>query len=210
MTVSAPSPQSGFLARLQNRAEEAIYRLNEANHWIFRVYDWGNELFAGLRFRGVRRRAGTLDAALRTDAGIGARIRFLTPADGEIFAEFLGRLNARYLPPHPLDRTAALRGLQRRSYLPFGIFVDQDLVGYLLLRLFFPNRAVTGIWTLPETHNLGVAQASLRQTANFTRSEGLPDYATVPVDNVNSVRVAIGAGWRVIRTNRRFHVLLRE
>ena len=210
MTASLPPPQPGFLVRLQNTAEEAIYRLNEANHWIFRIYDLGNELFAALRFRGVRQRASTLDVTFQTHADIGARIRFLTPADGEVFADFLGRLDARYLPPHPLDRASALRTLRRRSYLPFGIFVSNRLVGYLLLRLFFPNRAVTGIWTLPETHNLGVAQASLRQTASFTRSEGMPDYATVPVDNVNSVRVAIGAGWHVIRTNRRFHVLLRE
>jgi len=206
----ASAPHSGFLIRLRNHLEEAIYRLNEANHWIFRAYDLGNELFAALRFRGIRQRASTLDVAFQTAAGTSARIRFLTPNDGVAFADLLARLGARYLPPHPTDRVSALRALQRRSYLPFGIFVGDRLVGYLLLRLFFPNRAVTGIWTLPETHNLGVGQASLRQTASFTRSEGIPDYATIPVDNVNSLRMANGAGWQVVRTNRRFHVLLRE
>jgi hypothetical protein len=210
MIATAPQPDSGFFGRLQNRAEEAIYRLNEVDHWIFRLYDWGNEIFAALRFRGLRRRAGALDVTFQTRSGVDARIRFLTPADGEAFAHFLGSLDARYVPPHPLDRASALRALRRRSYLPFGIFVGGRLVGYLLLRLFFPNRAVTGIWTLPETHNLGLGQASLRETARFTRSEGIPDYATIPVDNENSVRMAVAAGWRVIRTNRRFHVLLRE
>jgi hypothetical protein len=147
---------------------------------------------------------------MRTRGGLGASIRFLKPGDGEAFADLLARFDARYSPPHPTGRPSTIRALHRRSYLPFGIFIDQRLVGYLLLRLFFPPRAVTGIWTLPETHNLGLGQESLRQTASFTRSEGLPDYATIPVDNVNSVRMATAAGWRVIRTNRRFHVLLRE
>jgi hypothetical protein len=76
------------LGTFQDRAEELIYRLNEADHWIFRLYDWGNEVFAAIRLSGVRRR-----------------------------------------------------------------------------------------------------------------------YATIPVDNQNSVRMANAAGWQVIRTNRRFHVL---
>jgi ribosomal protein S18 acetylase RimI-like enzyme len=197
-------------ARLLDAAEEWIYRLNERDHWIFRIYDRGNELYASLLMRGIRRRASTLDAGVTMADGAAARIRFLAPADEEAFAELLANLKARYRPPHPVDRDGAARALRRRSYLPFGLFIGDRLVGYLLLRLFFPWRAVTGIWTLPETHNLGLAQACLRQTAAFSRSEGLADYATVPIDNLNSVRVANGAGWRTQRTNRRFHVLKLE
>ncbi len=137
-----------------------------------------------------------------------ARIRFLTPDDEGAFAVLLSRFDSRYLPPHAIDRDSAARVLRRRSYLPFGIFVEERLVGYLLLRWFFPRRVVTGVWSLPETHNLGLGQERLRQTATFTRSERIPDYATIPVDNVNSVRMANAAGWETIRTNRRFHVLL--
>jgi len=82
------------------------------------------------------------------------------------------------------------------------------MVGYLLLRLFFPWRVVTGIWTLPETHNLGLAQLCLRQTCDFSASEKLANYCTIPIDNHNSLRVALGVGWRKLRTNRRFHVLV--
>ena len=66
---------------------------------------------------------------------------------------------------------------------------------------------MTGIWTLPETHDLGLGQEALRQTAAFSRSEGIPDYATIPVNNPNSLRMANAAGWQTIRTNRRFHVI---
>lgn len=202
-----PTRPAGLRARLLDRAEEALYRLNERQHWLFRLYDRANELWAMLRFRGVRRRAARLDRAIRARAGIDARIRFLTPADEPAFAGLLAALDARYPPPHPIDRISAARALRRASYLPFGIFVGDRLVGYLLLRLFFPRRAVTGIWTLRETHNLGLGQASLRQTAAFTGSERLADYATIPVDNPNSLRMATAAGWRILRTNRRFHVL---
>jgi hypothetical protein len=199
-----------LFARLLDAAEEWIYQLNERNHWIFRIYDRGNELYAALFMRGVRRRASTLDAGVTVADGTAARIRFLAPADEEAFAKLLAALKARYLPPHPVDRNGAAHALRRRSYLPFGIFIADGLVGYLLLRLFFPWRAVTGIWTLPETHNLGLGQECLRQTGNFTRSEKLTDYATIPIDNVNSVRMANGAGWQTLRTNRRFHVLKLE
>jgi ribosomal protein S18 acetylase RimI-like enzyme len=193
--------------RLLDAAEEWIYELNERDHWLFRIYDRGNEIYAAIFMRGVRRRAAALDSGVTISDGTAARIRFLTLADEEAFSDLLAAFTARYLPPHPIDRQAAARALRRRSYLPFGIFIGDRLVGYLLLRLFFPWRAVTGIWTLPETHNLGLGQACLRQTAAFSRSEKLADYATIPIDNVNSVRMANGAGWQTQRTNRRFHVL---
>jgi hypothetical protein len=209
MTPPGTDPRRGLRARLQDRAEEIIYRLNERDHWIFRAYDVANEIFATIRFRGVRRRAGAIDVPLSARDGAAARLRFLTAADGEPFAALLGRLTAaRYRPPHPLDRASALRALRRRSYMPFGMFVGDQLVGYALLRFFLPGRVVTGIWTLPDTHNAGLGQASLRVTTDFVRAEGLPDYCTVPIDNVNSVRVATAVGWEIIRTNRRFHVLL--
>ncbi len=206
-TPSVVRPPS-FLARLRDRGEELIYKLNERNHWMFRLYDWSNELLAAVCFRGVRSRAALLDNRIRIRTVLEARIRFLTPDDEGAFAVLLSKFDSRYLPPHAIDRDSAARALRRRSYLPFGIFIDERLVGYLLLRWFFPRRVVTGIWSLPETHNLGLGQESLRQTATFTRSERIPDYATIPVDNVNSVRVANAAGWETIRTNRRFHVLL--
>jgi len=197
----------GLLARVQDAAEELVYRLNERDHWFFRAYDQGNELWARLVFRGVRRRATRLDTPLRSRGGIEARIRFLTPADDEPFAALLSSFESIYVPPHPLDAASARRALRRSSYLPFGIFVEDRLIGYLLLRLFFFRRVVTGIWTLPETHDLGLGQEALRQTAAFSRSEGIPDYATIPVNNPNSLRMANAAGWQTIRTNRRFHVI---
>ena len=200
----------GLAARLLDAAEEWIYDLNERDHWIFRIYDRGNEVYASLFMRGVRRNAATVDAEVLGADGTQARIRFLTPADDEPFADLLAAMDAKYLPPHAVDRAGAARALRRRSYLPFGIFVGERLVGYLLLRLFFPWRAVTGIWTLPETHNLKLGQTCLKVTASYSRSQKLADYATIAIDNPNSLRMANAAGWRTQRTNRRFHVLKLE
>jgi GNAT superfamily N-acetyltransferase len=196
------------VARLLDWAEETVYRLNERDHWIFRLYDQGNEVWAALTLRAVRRRAAAIDQQVAAGEGAFATLRFLRPEDEEIFAELLGNFGSKYLPPHPLDRREARRALRRRSYMPFGIFLDGSMVGYVLLRLFFFRRVVTGIWTRPETHNVGLAQACLSVTVAFARREGIPNYCTIPVDNVNSVRVALGVGWRILRTNSRFHVLL--
>ena len=208
MKEGAPPDAPTLFQRVQDWAEEAVYRLNEKGSFIFKIYDFSNEVFARFRFASLRKRASRLNVPFETRGGLSARIRFLAPSDQAAFAEMLAGLKGRYGPPHPVDAGGAAAALNRVSYLPFGIFVEEKLSGYLLLRLFYPSRAVTGIWTLPDTHNLGLGQEALRHTAAFTRSEDLPDYATIPIDNHNSLRMANAAGWKVIRTNKRFHVLL--
>lgn len=202
------SPSPTWIGRIRDRAEEWIYRLNEQNHWFFRLYDRANELWSRLVFRGVRGRASAIDEEL--DArGQKGRFRFLTPEDLDLFAELLDRFDFEYLPPHAIDRDGAFATLRRHSHLPFGIFHEGRLIGYVLIRLFFFRRAVSGIWSLPSHHNQGFNVAAVRASGRFTKSERLPDYATVPIGNDPSLLGAQAAGWKIIRTNRRFHVLLR-
>jgi RimJ/RimL family protein N-acetyltransferase len=136
-----------------------------------------------------------------------ARVRFLEARDEDAFAEFLSRLDALYLPPHPLDRRTAGIVLRRQSHIPIGIFVEGKLIGYILLRLFFFRRAVTGIWMLASTHGAGVGRHTLYESVKFLEREGLPNYCTIPIGNEPSLRIAHWCGWRIIRTNRRFNVL---
>jgi hypothetical protein len=136
-----------------------------------------------------------------------AHVRFLTLRDLEAFGELLSRFDVRYLPPHPLDRITAERVLRRRSHLPFGIFVSGELIGYILLRLFFFRRAVTGIWMLASTHSASIGRHTLLTSVEFLKREGLPNYCTIPLGNEPSLRIAHWCGWRVIRTNRHFDVL---
>ena len=212
MSIEDPPPPRGPFARLLNRAEEWIYDLNVRGHWLFALYDAGNELWASLVFRGVKRRAARIDARVPGRDGEEARIRLLLPErDDDAFAALLeGLARFEYLPPHPLDRAAARRALRRRSYLPFGIFYRGELVGYLLLRLFFFRRAVTAIWSLEVAHNKRFSLNAGVITSSFTRAEGLADYITVPLDNTYSLKAALGAGWRIVRKNRRFYVLLHD
>ena len=209
MASPSPSAPDSFSVRLLNRAEEWIYRLNEKNHWFFRLYDLGNEWWARLTFRGVKRRAGGIDVELQGRDGVG-RMRLLTPADDDVFASFLAEFDSKYGPPHLRDRATAERILRRASYLPFGHFVEGRLIGYHLVRLFFPRRAATAAWFLRDYINLGLGSAGARETAAFTRKEGIADYITVPLDNPNSLRAAQAGGWEIVRTNSRFHVLLRR
>ncbi len=191
---------------LQDRLEMWIYKLNEEQHWIFRLYDWGNEIWARLFFGGTRRRASEIDLLVPVK-DVEAHVRFLVPEDAEVFADFMSQLDVRYLPPHELHAEEADIALRRRSYLPFGIFVEGRMIGYILLRLFFFRRAVTGIWMLASTHSAGVGRHTLLQSVEFLKRERLPNYCTIPLDNEPSLRIAHWCGWRVARTNRHFHVL---
>jgi len=204
MTDPGVSPETRL--NLQDRLEEWVYRLNEQQHWIFRLYDWGNEVWARLVFGGVRTRASKMDRPVSA-GDCQAHVRFLTLRDLEAFRELLSRLDVRYLPPHPLDRSTAERVLRRRNHLPLGIFVEEEMIGYILLRLFFFRRAVTGIWMLASTHSAGVGRHTLLTSVEFLKREGLPNYCTIPLGNEPSMRIAHWCGWRVIRTNRRFNVL---
>ena len=178
----------------------------------FHIVTVGNRGLVALVFRGVRRRAAAVDAVVPGRDGAEACIRLLRAGeDDDAFATLLeGLARFEYLPPHPLDRASALRALRRRSYLPFGIFYEDELVGYLLLRLFLPHRAVTAIWSLEVAHNKRFSVNAGVITSEFTSSEGLADYITVPLDNPYSLKAALGAGWRIVRKNRRFYVLLHE
>jgi hypothetical protein len=66
----------------------------------------------------------------------------------------------------------------RGDAAPCLIFRRGKLIGYVLVRLFFPRRVVSGIWVLPQHHDLGLAVAAVRASGVFTKSEGLPDYVT--------------------------------
>ena len=195
--------------RLQARAEEWIYELNERDHWVFRIYDRVNELWASLFFRRLKRRASRIDVPYESSDGTQARFRFLTADDLDILADLFSRFDMKHLPPHGLDRAAAKAVLRRRSYLPFGIFAGDEFVGYVLLRLFLIRRAVTGIWALPTHHGRGLNIVPVVVTGKFVREEHLPDYVTIPLDNTPSLRGALVAGWKLVRRNRRFYVLLR-
>jgi RimJ/RimL family protein N-acetyltransferase len=193
--------------RLLSRAEQWIYRLNERGHWIFRLYDRGNEIWARIYFGPLRRRAAEVDIPIPGKQDVG-RMRLLTPGDLDDFAALLASFDFEYLPPHDLDRANADRALRRRSYIPFGIFHDGELVGYLLLRLFFVKRAVLGIWSKASHQNRGFTKSATKAAAEWTRRNRVANYITVPLDNVYSLRVGLWAGWKILRSNSRFHVLL--
>jgi hypothetical protein len=194
------------VARWQDRAEEWIYALNERDHWIFRLYDAFNEAWAPLGFPGVQRRAAA-DWGAPVPRGSGVSVRRLVLADLDAFAQLLAGYDVRYTPPHGLGRADAERALQRRSYVPLGIFERGELVGYVLLRLFFPRRGVSGIWIRSGHHGAGLGRAGFGASTLLAKHCGLVNFCTVPIDNPNSLRLAQSAGFRILRTNRRFHVL---
>lgn len=207
MSEAFAKPPASAAQRLLSWAEVWIYEANERGNAVFALYDWANELWARLFFGGIRRKAAALRVPLEGKDETGL-MRLLTPDDADAFAELLASFDFRYLPPHGLDRATAEASLRRKSYLPLGVFHGDELMGYLLLRLFAPRRAVLGIWSKTSHHNRGFTKAATKAAAEFTRENGYANFITVPLDNIYSLRVGLWAGWRVVRTNERFHVLV--
>jgi hypothetical protein len=196
------------LKRISDAFEVTLYELNERNHWLFRLLEWCNEVYARVVFRGVRRDAYAIDDTIRGRSR-SYQIRFLRPDDLDLFADLIARFDFKYLPPHPLDRRTAERVLHRPSYLPFLLLRDGEPTGYCLVRLLAPRRAFTGVWSFPVAENAGLSRAAVKRTGEFTDAHGVVDYVTVPLDNEASKKGAEWAGWHVIRQNRRFFVLRR-
>lgn len=196
------------LRRLSASLEVALYELNERDHWLFRLMEWCNEVYAAVVFRNVRRHAQEIDETI-PGRDRSFRIRFLRPDDLETFAALISRFDFKYLPPHPLDRRTAQRVLRRASYLPFVLLRDGEPTGYCLVRLLALRRAFTGVWSFPAPENAGLSRAAVKRTGEFTDAHGIIDFVTVPLDNPASRKGAEWAGWRVVRRNRRFFLLRR-
>jgi len=199
------------LGRLLGRAEEWIYALNAQDHPIFRLYDAGNSVWARVAFGGVRSRARDFRAELRGRDGARAWMRGLAPEDEDALVALFSQFDFRFMPPHPLDQPTARRVLTSPHCLPLGVEdAEGRLVGYSLIRLFFPRRAVMGLWLLRSVHTQGFGNAAAFATTLLTRSEGLPNFVTIPRENLPSLATVLSCGWRLLRTNRGFHVLVHE
>ena len=198
----------GSVQKASEALETWLYELNERNHWFFRLLEAVNDLYAGLIFRGVRRRAARIDESIRgRDREF--RMRFLVAADAPILVELFAQFDFAYSPPHSLEADAVQGLLARPSYLPFGLFRDDECVGYCLVRLIAPRNCFTGVWSLPVVWNEGMSQAAVKRSGAFTDAEGLVDFVTVPLDNTASKQGAEWAGWQTLRANRRFYLLRR-
>jgi hypothetical protein len=202
-------PPRSPLAKALGRAEEWIYALNAQDHPVFRLYDAGNAAWARLRFAGVRRRAQAFRAELRGHAEARAVMRAVRPDEEGALAELFSRFDFRFLPPHALDRRAAARILAAPHCLPLVVEDARgEWVGYSLIRLFFPHRAVMGLWLLKSIHTQGFGNAAAFATTLLTRAEGLPNFVTIPRENLPSLATVLSCGWELLRTNASFHVLV--
>ncbi|MDG2336350.1 MAG: hypothetical protein P8Q97_19275 [Myxococcota bacterium] len=197
-----------FFAKVGGAIESWLYELNEKKHWFFRLLEWGNDRYAAVFFRGIRRRAMTFDEVVPGRDRL-YQMRFLRPEDEGIVADLFGRFDFKYLPPHSMESRDVGRILRRPSYLPFGLFRDEKLTGYYLIRLLAPRNCFTGVWSFPTPENVGLSRAAGKFGGSLTDREGIIDFVTVPLDNHASMKAAEFGGWERQRANRRFYLLRR-
>ena len=136
----------GSVQKASEALETWLYELNERNHWFFRLLEAVNDLYAGLIFRGVRRRAARIDESIRgRDREF--RMRFLVAADAAILVELFAQFDFAYSPPHSLEADAVQGLLARPEFakevavsaplraLTMGLHAVQSLSGQTLAKV---------------------------------------------------------------------------
>jgi hypothetical protein len=116
--------------------------------------------------------------------------RLLGEKDLPVLYTFLSTLDEKdytYFRPHGFDRKSIARVLQKRLFLPFGVFNGNVMVGYCFLRLFFTGTAFIGRIVKPDYQgkkigqNMGLFMHRVADEIKFTM------YSTISEKNSNSL-----------------------
>lgn len=119
-------------------------------------------------------------------------IRPLYPKDINSLFYFLNHLpksHIQFFAPHPFDKKSLLRIISSYSILTFGLFYDNNLVGYCLVKLFFWNHsAFLGRIVSPEFTGKGLGKFMsqyLYSVISFLQFNG---YSTISPKNIASLK----------------------
>lgn len=103
--------------------------------------------WVALRYRQDIRRAASEATLHGSVDGQDAVIRLLSTSDLDALATFFAGISDRHLRffrPHGFSRTELLAVLRKPSYLLYGLFVHDELVGYCTLKLFPGRKSFRG------------------------------------------------------------------
>lgn len=98
--------------------------------------------------------------------------------------------------PHPLDYRGMKKVFRRWHYITLGIFSEKDLVGYCVIRPFFPNKGLYAIIVGQRWRNRGIGAGALRIEVEYIAKIGLKPMSAVRNTNLPSIRILSKAGIR--------------
>lgn len=171
--------------------EKLAYLIKHLFPGLFRGIDALARTVTGLRF-GRRRERTLAEAAIAgTVDGSPAEIRPLHVADAGALTEFLAEMPEKHLEffrPHGFDPASVARVVGSRAFMTYGIFVDESLSAYGLLKLAPTGSAFIGLLVGPNLQGRGLGRFLVHYLYWQASLAGFRARSTVSEHNAASVR----------------------
>ncbi|MEN1729456.1 MAG: GNAT family N-acetyltransferase [Pseudomonadota bacterium] len=150
------------------------------------------------RLTGVREASGLEGTVHDRDAVI----RPLGPEDQSALRDLLHRLpedQLQFFRPHGFDTESLTTVLTSSAFLPSGLFIQEELVAYALLKITPTGSIFAGSMVRPEWQGQGIGTFLSRYMYWQAALAGLPCHATISKGNLPSLKAyQSGRDYRVL------------
>lgn len=111
---------------------------------------------------------------------------------GKLYGFFnysLSPISPEYFIPHKTDIISLKKLLKKKCCICLGIFYGPELIGYAIIRLFFPNKGLYGIFIADKWQGKGIGTAVLKYQLHLINKLGFYPYSIVSKRNIKSIRM---------------------
>lgn len=171
--------------------EKLAYLFKHRFPRVFRVVARFAEALTVLRFSHKTGRALEMAQVNGVLNGVGAVMRPLTLIDTELLLGFLHSLPVSYLHffrPHGFDRRSLDEVIRSKAFLNYGLFVDNKIVAYGLLKVSPAGSAFIGLLVHPAYGGLGLGRFIVEYLYWQASLSGLQTRSTISRANPASLR----------------------
>jgi RimJ/RimL family protein N-acetyltransferase len=179
-------PRKGFMA-----VDKIGYIIKQRLPFIFGILEVIVGYQSYLASRTVIRRALEQARLEGRVGGVPACMRPITIDDAEAFLSFLANIPEKhfiFFRPHGFGREEIYRILAKPYYLTYGLFVNDRLIGYCLLKLYPGRKAFLGRILSPEYTGLGIGKFFSRFLRWQAAVIGFRLRSTISEDNLVSMQ----------------------
>ncbi len=192
---------------LINLMYQLLVKLNRDHVEIFEFLIFFNDIWCRLFLRRLYRGDPFLPAGTLASKAGPVSVRACTEDDAEEISALLRQLEGKVLLPHRSDVASLRRVFRRPSYFSYRVEGSGQFMGYVLIRVFAPARAVFAIWLKPDQRGGGVGKVIAPTMVENIKKQRLTPYVTVTKDNEASLRMCLHAGYKIVRELPTFYVM---
>jgi len=141
--------------------DRTAYSIKTYCPWIYDLMAKGNAALTVALYTGRIRRALSQATVTGTVFGAPATIRPLNSGDLDALDAFVSSTpeeHLRYFHPHRMNRESLQQVLKSQAILTYGLFIENELAAYLILKLFATGRAYLGRLVAPSLAGQGIGK----------------------------------------------------